>query len=112
MARPMLVIRDRYGNFVSESRNLRGIRQAVGREAVSLVAIESRSTGEGDLHIGFQNGNRFRTDFASFDVLKDAVRRWRNLYGASLVVDGKREGKVGYGNPALFEGRVPRTFLF
>ena len=108
----LLTIWNRFGNVVSRSRNMRGIRQAVGREVVNFVAIDRRPRGEGNLFIEFSNMNWFKTDFASFDVLKDAVRRWRNLYGALLLVDGKVSGKVGYRNPALQEGRSPRTFLF
>lgn len=108
---PLLSILDRHGNVVSESRNLRGIRAAVGRQHVKLVSIQHRPDQQGELYIEFDNGNHFTTDFADFSVLKDAVRNWRNLYGARLQVDWKNVGKVEYRNPAL-GGRVPRMFLF
>jgi hypothetical protein len=108
----MLSIWDRHGNIVSQSRNLRGIRQAVGKDRVKFVAIERRPHHEGDLYIEFENGNRFRTDFASFEVLKDTLRNWRNLHGARLYVDGREVGHVYYRTPALQPGPLHRTFLF
>lgn len=75
------------------------------------VAISSLPRGEGFLRIDFMNGDYFETTFADFGVLMHALRNWRNLYGAPLVVDGKHRGKVAYGNPALQE-RAPRWFLF
>ena len=37
-------------------------------------------------------------------VLADALRRWTNLQGAKLVVDGKDAGTVDYNNPILAKG--------
>jgi hypothetical protein len=43
------------------------------------------------------------SQWASYWVLKNALRNWRNLYGVPLFVDGVESGVVGYRNPALIE---------
>lgn len=99
----MLYILDEHGNIVSQSRNLRGIREAVGKRPVTAVHIMSGKHGRGILRIDF-NGHWHMSEWASYEVLRDSLRRWRNLYGAPLWVDGFRAGKVGYWNEALAVG--------
>jgi len=108
----MLYILDEHGEEVSRSRNLAGIRREVGRQQVRLVSIKRLPRAEGELYIEFEKGWTFKTGFACFEVLKDAVRNWRNLYGAALIVDGRHKGKVEYRNPALLSGRSGVPFLF
>lgn len=98
----MISIFDRHGDLVSTSRNLRGIRQAVGKNRVDYVLLKKRPNHEGSLYIAFLNGNRCLIGFASYDVLKQTIRNWRNLYGVDLYADREYQGKVEYGNPALF----------
>jgi hypothetical protein len=40
-------------------------------------------------------------DWASFSVLKGALRSWRNLQGAQLFINGIPAGKISYRNPHL-----------
>ncbi len=89
------------GNPVSTSRNLRGIRAYVGKHSIKVLAIDTIADGEGQLSILFENGNSFATNFASFTVLKEWVRNWRNVYGAPLLVNTVDCGTVSYRNPAL-----------
>lgn len=108
----MEVILDRNGNVIQRSQNLAGIRRYVGKRggpAIKILSIgaigkyaETRpDIAEGKLCILFVDGSSFETNFASYTVLKDFVRRWRNVYGAPLVVEGADCGTVRYHNPAL-----------
>jgi hypothetical protein len=98
----MLVIRDRDGSAVRQSRNLRGIRTYVGKNLVKVLAIDRLANGEGKLLILFDNGHSFETNFADYTVLRDFVRRWRNVYGAPLRVNGKDAGIIKALNINLF----------
>jgi hypothetical protein len=102
----MNVIRDRDGNVIRKSRNLRGIRRYVaefGAPAIKTLAIDP--TGEkgldGKLSILFADGSSYETNFASYSVLCEWVRRWRNVHGAPLLVGGKDCGEVTSRNPYL-----------
>lgn len=97
-------ILDPRGEIVQSSRNLRGIREYVSRNLVKVVSISqlpSKLRWDALLQVEFENGNHYATEFASWAVLKDFVRRWRNVYGAPLVVNGRAAGVVSYDNPAL-----------
>jgi hypothetical protein len=100
------VIRDRDGNVIQRSRNLRGIREYVGKNIIKTVAVDRVGQGEGQLSILFENGSSFQTNFASFSVLCWFVRGWRNAYGAPLLVNGEECGTVRYNNVALMENRL------
>jgi hypothetical protein len=107
----MHVIRDRDGNPIKTSRNLRGIREYVGKNLIRVLSVDpikcqtlasvNDTTGEGKLCILFDNGASYETTFASYSVLKSFVRRWRNVYGSPLCVNGKDCGTVSSNNPAL-----------
>lgn len=97
------VIRDVDGNIVKQSHNLRGIREYVSTHLISTLSIERIAHGEGKLCILFDDGESYETNFADFAVLRDFVRRWRNVYGAPLLVDGVNAGKVDYRNSQLIE---------
>ena len=70
---------------------------------VRLIRIQKLEHGEGGIQVLFGNDWYWIDRFASFSVLKHALRNWRNLYGADLVINGEPAGKVGYRNPALVE---------
>lgn len=91
----MNVIRDRNGNIIQRSQNLAGIRRYVGKHAVKVLSITGLQYEAGKLCILFENGASYETNFASFDVLRDFVARWRNVYGAPLIVNGVACGVVG-----------------
>lgn len=97
----MNVIRDRDGNIIQRSRNLRGIREYISHNLIKKLNICEVGSYEGQLSILFDNGASYETNFASFAVLKDCVRRWRNVYGAPLLVNGMGCGKVSYKNESL-----------
>lgn len=90
----MHVIRNKNGEIVNSSRNMRGIRRVVGKQLVKSVAIDHLPADEGKLCILFDNGDSYETNFASFEVLKHCLRNWRNLYGALLTIDGNRASPI------------------
>lgn len=91
----MLTIRDKFGLPVSQSHNLRGIRRAASKDSVVKVDICKVYDSEGQLSILFENGNSFQCNFASFAVLAGTVRRWKNLWGSILSINGMECGNVG-----------------
>lgn len=102
----MLQILDRDGKVISQSRNLRGIRRYAGKHVVKILDISNTRNFDcildgGLLSILFEGGVSFQTDFASFEVLRDFVRRWRNVWGAPLLVNGENKGEISYHNSAL-----------
>ena len=94
-------IRDRDGNVIGRSRNLRGIRRYVSSHLVKALAVDRVGNGEGKLLILFDDGSSYETNFASFSVLLGFVRRWRNVYGAPLRVNGQDAGTVSAQNMLL-----------
>ena len=98
----MEVIRDRDGNVISRSRNMRGIRRYVSDRIIKRVAIGEIGNREGKLMILFEDGSSYETNFASWGVLRQTVRQWRNLYGAPLqYCDTHDAGTVHYYNMYL-----------
>jgi hypothetical protein len=94
-------IRDSHMNVIATSHNLRGLRAKTGKDVVDGVLIRPLPEGEGELQVLFANGDNCTTNFADYDVLKWSLRNWRNLYSATLYVDGKESGEVRRDNPAL-----------
>jgi len=102
----MPVVKNADGEVVQRSRNLAGIRQYVAGKhglyrPIERLSIIERDGGAGRLYIQFENGCTYETDFASWAVLKQWVRRWRNVYGSPLLVNGVYSGTVSSDNPAL-----------
>ena len=96
-------IRDRDGNVISKSRNLAGIRRYVSGHIPPLIKVLDVSEigdREGKLCILFESECSFETNFCSYSVLKGFVRRWRNVHGAPLTVNGQPAGRVSIHNPA------------
>ena len=91
------------GKVIQSSRNLAGIRRYVAHNVIRTLHIchEESNEWEASLNILFDNGAIFQTKFGSFTVLCGFVRRWRNVYGAPLVIDAVNQGEVSYNNPAL-----------
>lgn len=107
-------------NILAQPSSLRKMRRDVGKRFIKAVFISKNPDGGGELVIRFakrhvipgaedyytmlrgQEGPLvYRVDFASYGVLKMAVRQWRNLEGAQLYVNRQPAGKVSYRNPAL-----------
>ncbi len=100
-----VTIRDKNDEAISKSRNLRGLRRAVGYRMVYKVSIDRWSNGEGKLCVIFINRDSCEVNFASYSVLCDTVRKWNNLYGVPLFVKGDIKGNIEWFNPALMSGR-------
>ncbi len=96
-----LIIRDQNGNKISESKNLAGIRRYVATNTIKILAIDSIDSCAGKLVILFDNKASFECNFASFNVLRNFVRNWRNVYDSPLLVQGNDAGKVSYDNTWL-----------
>ena len=71
------------GKIVSRSKNLRGIYRYAGQHQAKEVRIAELPARRGKLTIDFENDAHFETEFESYEILKTAVSRWRNLRGAS-----------------------------
>jgi hypothetical protein len=107
------VIRDRHGNPIHRSRNLAGIRRYVAgctryqhNQIIKTLAIDAIGMGwEGKLSIVFDDGSSYETNFASYFVLLGFVKRWRNVRGAPLVVNGQSWGTVRPDHPAFANAR-------
>lgn len=94
-------IRDTNGEIISSSKNLAGIRRYVSSHLIKILDISKVGQFEGQLSILFEDKSSYQTNFASFEVLRNFVRRWRNVYGAPLRVNGVDCGNVEYKNEAL-----------
>jgi hypothetical protein len=97
----MEVIRNADGAIIQRSSNLAGIRRYSGRHLIKTLAIDRDGEWGGKLSILFDDKSSFETQFASFDVLREFVRRWRNVHGAPLVVNGEACEVVSYDHPQL-----------
>jgi hypothetical protein len=100
----MEVIRDQNGEPIRTSHNLRGIREYVSHNLIRVLAIDLIGKGEGKLMILFEGGASYETNFCDFDVLRDFVRRWRNVYGSPLLVNSSDCGIINYQNVMLQRG--------
>jgi len=100
-------ILDRDGRVIAQSRNLAGIRRYVGGHnapVIKVLDITELAGGGGKLCILFENGASYETSFASFGVLREFVRRWRNVWGAPLTINGSSWGDVFGQHVALKSG--------
>jgi hypothetical protein len=102
-----LVVRDRDGKIIQRSANLAGIRRYVSGfnprviiRTLDVSEIGAPGPGAGGmLSILFEDGANYQCSFASFAVLCDWVKRWRNVRGAPLTINGAAAGKVSSVNP-------------
>ena len=92
------------GNPVASHVDLRWIRthtHDLPLYHVIEVHLFRKDNGEGLLKIVFSDMRFYTVDFLSFVILKDCVRRWRNLYGCLLYIDKSFFGEVEFCNEAL-----------
>ena len=94
----MMVVTDRNGKTVNQSRNLRGIREYVRKNLIKELKIKEIEQRKGHIEIYFDNGAYFQTVFESFTVLKQFVRQWRSVYGCRLSVNNESYGNIRYNN--------------
>lgn len=87
----MEYIYDKDGKVISKSKNLRGIRRYVATNAIEKVMLFSQEAG---IRIVFKNGDYWKSQFADYSVLRWMVSNWRNIYGASLIIDNYFAGVV------------------
>lgn len=87
------------GKAVFTSRNLAGIQRAISRDLVKSVRIDHFPDkfphGNGRLRVLFQNGNRYETDFASYEVLKGWLRGRLWLHGVPIKTSDEGSGVIG-----------------
>lgn len=97
----------RLGGATGQSIEHRQLRRKLSRELVRAVHVTEKQVGQwsggAELRIVFDRGPNQFLEFASLGVLAQALRQWRNLYGAQLYVAHKPAGKVEYSNPVLKE---------
>ena len=77
-------IYNKQGDVIKQSRNLRGIREYVSYTIITELYVYSSFNRVGRLDIQFADGSYYSTTFNDYEVLKDFVRKWRNVYGAPL----------------------------
>lgn len=89
-------------------KNLRTIREYIGKHVPGEVSIWENRDGSGLLAIYFYKLDSdkelaalYEGTFASFTVLCQTLRQWRNLSGTPLEIDGYSSGCVSYHNPKL-----------
>jgi hypothetical protein len=98
------VIRDRDGKPIASGRNQAVVRRYTSTHLVKVVAIDKIGSGadpEAKLMILFEGDVSYEHNWASYCVLCETVRNWRNLHGAPLRVGGQRCGLVGTTNKVL-----------
>ena len=92
----MHVIRNREGDIIRRSRNLRGFVTHLGktRSPVKMLDIGRLAEGGGRLCVLWENGDSYETNFASIDVLTDWVFHRRNLRGSPYSLNGIPAGHL------------------
>ena len=87
--------------------DLRKMRKLAGRWIpVSEVNVWEHQSGGARLQLTFDGGGdhgTYRNDWCSLSILAQALRQWRNLGGAPLLVEGEPAGVVGRKNSKLAE---------
>lgn len=96
-------LRDR---IVSRSRNLRGMRDYARVSPVACVVCRMRrghpNDPGGHLWVRYDNGATCETDFASYNIMVDFVRKRRSWRGADFRY---LDGNVGYlTSPGIIAG--------
>lgn len=76
------------------------IRRSCREVQVTQVNVETSAENKTLLFVHFDNGTVYSVVFASCSVLRQVLRRWRNIYGKPLYVNGEYVGAVGYNNDA------------
>lgn len=94
-------VKDKDGNVIRRSRNLRGIRDHVADYLVNTLDVSRLSDGGGRLSVTFVNGDSYETNFADFKVLCLLVRGWRNVCGVLLTINGAPADYARWSNPEL-----------
>ena len=86
----MEVIRDKDGNIIRRSKNLRGVLEYARTHIISKIGADRIGKEEGKLMVLFHDGASYETNFASFGALKQWIRARRGWYGLPLTVNGRQ----------------------
>lgn len=89
----MITIRDKSGNPIANSKNLRGLRERARHVEVKTVRVDRLGTFDAKLCVMFADDTTCETTFADFHVCENWVMRWRNASTATIIIDGKRQPK-------------------
>jgi hypothetical protein len=73
------------GRVLNTSRNLAGIRKYVSKDPITHITLVHRGS-EGTLQLKLYSGATYEAPFASFEVMRDFVDRWRNARGVPVEV--------------------------
>lgn len=112
----MNLIHNSNGDIIQRSKNLAGIRRYASNHVVSKAILTGFADGTGMLTVQFDGVHgslaQSTVHFASFEVLQQFVRNWRNAHGAQLEVNGISRGvvtsKEPRGYPACIETILTR----
>lgn len=83
-----VTIRNRNGERVSWSRNLRGICEHARNRIVENICIDHTEDEGGLLRVQWNDNTHVETSFASFSVVVDWVSARDWFQGAKLMIDG------------------------
>lgn len=89
------------GPHIADGKAVSGayLRRLLGRYWAKNVYVWKQPgrfpRGEGILQIDLNNWGLIRDEWASYDLLLDRLKTWRNLQGVPLWINGKPAGKVG-----------------
>jgi hypothetical protein len=95
----MIYIRNSNGTIIGRSKNLNGIRRFASRYGIESLYLGGYADGTGILVVYF-NGASATAYFASFEVMQQFVRNWRNARGAAVNINGVARGVVTSKEPA------------
>lgn len=100
----MIEIKDKTGKVVSRSFNQRQLRRMLSKIPAGSVSAWELSGGRGRLMIRMVTPDERFCEFewVSFYLMMTSLRNWRNLYGATLYVNGVNKGELQKTNPVFF----------
>lgn len=92
-----MIVIERNGTIVCQSRNLRCMRDYARRSPVARVECRKRNAHPKDpagiISVEYADGATCTTDFASYNIMVDFVRGRRSWRGADIRY---ADGDVGY----------------
>lgn len=101
------------GDKTREHTNLAAIRRYVGKHPPDTIELTENLTPladvdwSGKLLLRFDDGKMYVAEFASFAIMLGWVRRWRNVYGRPLYINGVTIGAVSFEHPELVSRCYP-----
>lgn len=113
-----IIIRNKSGEIVSESKNLAMLRRRPAKHKVKVIHVDRlpettvasdgvKNTGldfGGKLTVKFANGDWSMISFGSYQLLCHWVGNWNAVIGTKLIMDDKRRGTISKNNVYLQRG--------